>query len=339
MYCGKCGQEIPDHSVFCGKCGARQKGTENKNLYGSDSDRKAEPDAAKGRKIIRYAGLLFLLLLVIGNAVSRNHKSNSEDAVAEKEAAVTPAVIELVETPIQKDTEVLEERQDQTIQKDQTEAETKTEAGNQAESKTEKQQNTIGEQDLKNLSVGSEVFFGTYEQDGNSSNGAEPIKWIVIDKIDDGYLMISKYILDCGKYYGYTMDRWEHAALRTWLNGTFYNTAFTQTEKNRMLTIVVTDPYDYEWGVADTIVTDPVFILSWKDVENYFPSEDKRRTRPTEYVRNKGLRTYDDGYCSWWVREDIAVSAWKVDHLGDIREAPESDEYGIRPVICLAFDS
>ena len=91
--------------------------------------------------------------------------------------------------------------------------------------------------------------------------------------------------------------------------------------------------------MGDMIVAHPVFILNWKEVEHYFPSEDKQRARSTEYVRNKGLRTDNAGYCSWWVREDIAISAWTLNHLGDIYEAQESNEYGICPVICLAFDS
>ena len=40
------------------------------------------------------------------------------------------------------------------------------------------------------------VTFGTYEQDGNASNGAEPIEWYVLDEKDGKKLLVSKYILD-----------------------------------------------------------------------------------------------------------------------------------------------
>ena len=44
------------------------------------------------------------------------------------------------------------------------------------------------------------VTFGTYEQDGNTGNGAEPIEWYVLDEKDGKTLLISKYILDAQPY-------------------------------------------------------------------------------------------------------------------------------------------
>lgn len=348
MYCGKCGQEIPDHSVFCGKCGARLQDTGNKNSFDSIIDVKVEADKAKNsnkfsnapiqklsrkksRKLIIGVFLVVLLWLVIGNVINRNHVHGSS------EEAVTPTVMESTkETSFLEESETQDDLQECVIQEKQTETEDPVEINTDVQA--EEQQDSLSEQDLENLSVGAEVIFGTYEQDGDFSNGAEPVPWIVIDQTDEGYLLISKYILDCGLYYGYAWDRWEHAALRTWLNGTFYNTAFSQTEKEQMLTMELTNSYDYEFGTADTIVDDLVVILNTADIEYYFPSADERQARTTAYVRGKGLWTDQDGYGSWWVREDITVTAWMVNHLGNICDAQEYKEYGIRPVIYLSLN-
>lgn len=40
------------------------------------------------------------------------------------------------------------------------------------------------------------VTLGSYEQDGDSSNGKEPIEWIVLDETEDSQLVISKYVLE-----------------------------------------------------------------------------------------------------------------------------------------------
>ena len=46
------------------------------------------------------------------------------------------------------------------------------------------------------LYVGGKVEFGSYEQDGNTQNGPEPIEWDVAAAYEDGYLLVSRYILD-----------------------------------------------------------------------------------------------------------------------------------------------
>ena len=48
--------------------------------------------------------------------------------------------------------------------------------------------------------VGSTVTFGSYEQDNDTSNGKEPLEWIVLSYQDGKSLLISKYGLDCQPY-------------------------------------------------------------------------------------------------------------------------------------------
>lgn len=51
------------------------------------------------------------------------------------------------------------------------------------------------------------VTLGSYEQDGDGSNGKESIEWIVLDETEDSQLVISKYVLETrmwGKIPSYT---------------------------------------------------------------------------------------------------------------------------------------
>lgn len=46
----------------------------------------------------------------------------------------------------------------------------------------------------------SVVTLGSYEQDGDTENGAEPIEWRVIEKTEDGLLLLSEYIIESMPY-------------------------------------------------------------------------------------------------------------------------------------------
>lgn len=64
---------------------------------------------------------------------------------------------------------------------------------------------------VKNAKVGSTITFGSYEQDGNDSNGKEPIEWIIYEKSSDGReaSLVSKYVLDCVYASTGTYDNWD----------------------------------------------------------------------------------------------------------------------------------
>ena len=61
-------------------------------------------------------------------------------------------------------------------------------------------ESVTGRDALTNASIGDIVVFGTYEQDGNRTNGSEWIEWLVLDKEEDRILVISKYGLSSQAY-------------------------------------------------------------------------------------------------------------------------------------------
>ncbi len=145
------------------------------------------------------------------------------------------------------------------------------------------------------------------------SNGKELIEWIVLDKEEDGtLLLLSKYILDC-KPYNETFEAvtWEDCTLRDWLNNeeeqdSFYNKAFSN-EGRRMIQMSTAVNKDNEYysteGGNDT--QDKVFLLSLEDARNeqFLKDAGSKRCQATTYAANKG--TYINKDCNsspWWLR-------------------------------------
>ena len=148
-----------------------------------------------------------------------------------------------------------------------------------------------------NMHVGDTVVFGSYEQDNDKSNGTEPIEWIVLDEKGGRYLLLSKYVLDGQKWDDSMSDNtiaanatgmddhgvitWEKCSVRRWLNGSFYNEAFSDEDKNHIAQVTNTNPsldeidgmeYGGQLNVwksgADT--QDTVFLLSLEEYIRYF---------------------------------------------------------------------
>ena len=157
---------------------------------------------------------------------------------------------------------------------------------------------------LQTAQTGDIVFFGTYEQDNDLSNGGEPIGWHVLDKQNDHLLLFSCYALDCVQFN--TADAfatWDHCTLLEWLNDTFFDTAFSGAEKTLVLPSEVDvdfNPYfDTDPGGK---TTEKVFIMSISETYKYLGTEEIRQCKPTAYTVARGVRVDNTGRCMWWLR-------------------------------------
>ncbi len=158
------------------------------------------------------------------------------------------------------------------------------------------------------LRVGETVFFGHYEQDGITGNGQEAIEWIVLDVQDGNALLISYYALDSRPYNASQGEVvWQRCTLRSWLNDSFLNAAFTPAEQNAIQLTTVSNAQGQGYGKwsrsggSDT--QDRVFLLSYAQAWQYFLSEDARSCLPTVYARNRGAYANRyTGNCYWWLR-------------------------------------
>lgn len=83
------------------------------------------------------------------------------------------------------------------------------------------------------VNKGDIVKLGSYEQDNDTSNGPEPIEWIVLNVVGDKALLLSQYGLDVQPYNKEKKadNSWGHSDLKSWMSSTFYPTAFSETER------------------------------------------------------------------------------------------------------------
>ena len=156
-----------------------------------------------------------------------------------------------------------------------------------------------------NLSVGDEFNFGKFEQDNDLTNGEEAITWQVL-KVEDGrVLAISKYGLDMQLFNDtYEPVTWESCSLRKWLNGEFYENAFSDSEKAVIPEVPLSNPSNLQYGTdGGNDTTDNVFLLTQSEAAIYFPTATAGVCYPTEYAIGKGVwRSSDTGGSWWWLR-------------------------------------
>ncbi len=174
------------------------------------------------------------------------------------------------------------------------------------------------------FTVGNYVTFGEYPQT-TAGEDMTPIEWLVLARNGNKALLISRYGLDAQPY---NTDRtsvtWETCTLRTWLNGTFYNKAFSSAEQAAILTTSVDNSqnqcYTVWWSTSGGNNTqDKVFLLSYAEANKYFCVEYwentgamdnvKSRVAPTPYAIAQGagrvsfFKTADRNVAGdWWLR-------------------------------------
>ena len=124
----------------------------------------------------------------------------------------------------------------------------------------------------KKLNVGDTVLFGHYEQDGDTSDGTEPISWTVLDVQDGKALLLSDKVLDSKQYNEERVDiTWETCTLRTWLNGEFMDAVFSEEEKSVIALMRVVNQNNAIYGTdGGNDTDDQIFLLSLNDVQEYY---------------------------------------------------------------------
>lgn len=136
--------------------------------------------------------------------------------------------------------------------------------------------------------IGERLIFGSYPQNNADLLVKEPIEWVILDKKEDRFLCISRYLLDCRAYHPVSqMVNWATCALREWLNREFVQAAFTLEEQQRILTTHLINGEDCPQ--YDT--WDKVFLLDDREAVDYFESEEHPMTRSavtTAYTRSRG---------------------------------------------------
>ncbi|MCR5517633.1 MAG: DUF6273 domain-containing protein [Lachnospiraceae bacterium] len=152
------------------------------------------------------------------------------------------------------------------------------------------------------LKKGDIIALGEYEQDGDLSDGKEKILWEVLEVKGSKALVLSYYVMDMIPYnMEKTSISWADCSLRTWLNDTFLQNSFSESDKAKIIDTLNSNEVNMLHGTSggdDTL--DKVFILQVEDLMRYYEfgiwdeeqysgySEDLLAC-PTEYAKQQGV--------------------------------------------------
>ena len=190
------------------------------------------------------------------------------------------------------------------------------------------------EQFLKTVQRGDCIPFGSFEQDGNTKHGKEPLEWIVLSVKEPYVLLLSKNVLDVQPFSGTESAAWNDSTLRRWLNVDFFSDAFTQKQQEKILLAKRAD----EKGVE---TAERFLALSAKAVDEYFAADDPHRLGIcTAYAAAKSDGVSAGESIAWWLRTPGAEAGCTavVNAQGETDDAgipADSAAVGVRPAFWL----
>ena len=212
------------------------------------------------------------------------------------------------------------------------------------------------------FTVGNYVTFGEYPQTA-AGEDMTPIEWLILARYGNKALLISRYGLDAQPYnIDFTNVTWETCTLRTWLNGTFYNKAFSSAEQLAILTTNVNNS-KYQcysgWSTnGGNNTQDKVFLLSYAEANKYFGVEYwknneakvnlQSRVAPTAYAIAQGAdtsssKTADGTDAGWWWLRSPAYNTYRVAMVssdGSLNGSRVDDDSGsVRPALWVNVET
>ena len=188
------------------------------------------------------------------------------------------------------------------------------------------------------VSLGSLVTFGAFEQDNDFANGPEPLQWKVLKKSGNRLLLITEKIIDARPFHGVHIGvRWRKSDIRAWLNGEFLQNTFTDAEQALIPEVELLDSGNEDYWIdpgAETM--DRVFLLQVDEAFAYFKSDNDRKAVATEYANAQGFAQNEDGW--WWLRNagedlDHASLIYKSGSVYRPGDKVERTDVGVRPAI------
>lgn len=206
-----------------------------------------------------------------------------------------------------------------------------------------------GEMSYKNLKAGDTLYFGTYEQDRDSST-RDKLEWKVLTVKGDKALIITTKIIKNDSYFNpywikYKYTYWaksyigsassvnyrgssaESAATRItgispshvplangkwgkesdlyytharyWLNNTFYKSAFSTSERSRIVAVTNSNPDNPSYGTdGGPNSEDRIFFLSYDEMLKYMPNKSDRKCQMTRAAKKES----GNSDLIWWLR-------------------------------------
>ncbi|MCM1267082.1 MAG: DUF6273 domain-containing protein [Bacteroidales bacterium] len=182
----------------------------------------------------------------------------------------------------------------------------------------------------------------------------EMIKWDVIEDGANGYLLLASQAVDNMPYNdAFGEVTWEKSSLCAWLNGFFYETAFSEEERGGIVQTelgATRNPiYTNEAGeylmTGEYLLTN-IYLLCADELlkpdwgyDVYVQTEDPARIcTQTPFAKARGVYEYSDGCCRWWTRTNGVETIYAIyvnDNgvIGCDGIFTNSDGIGVRPVV------
>ena len=165
--------------------------------------------------------------------------------------------------------------------------------------------------------------FGTYRV--KKGEKPVPIRWNILCRQGGKALLLSAYGLECKPYHKKSQKvTWETCTLRQWLNEDFYNAAFSEEEKNRILLTKLhteDDPDYHTSGGNDT--EDRVFLLSKTEAAQYLTQYERRITKTSFAFAQDSFSGWGS---DWWLRSP-GCDPTCADHVGTDGQIPKGGYY------------
>lgn len=217
------------------------------------------------------------------------------------------------------------------------------------------------------LEVGEHITYGKYQ--------GEDIVWRVVDKKDGEVLLLSEYGLDAQPFdtSGKIRVSWKDSTIRKWLNDDFYNSAFSEEEREN---IILSSSKGFKknneayygfltmfyWHLERN-TEDKIFLLSYTEMTQYFCPRlekgyyydwqygyDELLCYPTEYTKQQLVRALNPETSGWWLcnpqydpdvdekmtRKIEVISAWG---QPDVEIDKNSKSYAVRPAMWVTWQS
>ena len=176
------------------------------------------------------------------------------------------------------------------------------------------------------------VLFGSWEQDGDKTNGAEPIEWIKSGSqlADNTQLLVSLHCI-AREQFDTASKEWYSCTLRTWLNSdsnSFYDSAFSDNEK---LKIQKKTGKSYCGSYQPTSYTFRIDLLSVSGI--------------TDLDTNSKIASYSRALsgskCDWWLTNSeygwaFGTRCLDASYVGSNGETSTRDvtwKEGVRPIL------
>ena len=175
--------------------------------------------------------------------------------------------------------------------------------------------------------IGDVIAFGCYPQEESFPT---PLEWYIIKESQNKLMLLSKRVIGRYPFIG----TWEESELRHFLNHGFYDIAFSESEKARIVETICLNDTGVEFDnsyIGDNVdcgkvswatksvpifrnpTRDKVFLLELRDIiknytlgqgiYDYYTNNDYGNIYLPRQIMNAGFAKEDE--CLWWIRSEV----------------------------------